>query len=152
MSGSTYQFDADGNLVGQTQSGPAGAADVNVAAPVAIDQNANGVKMAVAPLNASSPALEASRIIKTAPGVLFEIAGYNSKVSAQFIQLFDSTTLPAEGAIPKYVMTAAASSNFAKDFGIYGMTFINGIVACNSSTAPTKTIGSADVFFTARYV
>lgn len=224
----------------------------------------------------SSIAYEASRVIKTGPGKLFSLDGYNSKGSAQFIQLHDAASLPADysaagvaeaftfaftgltgadlvgkyflfadrkgtvalcwdyqvgdeefltdmsaiagrilrvkvnladlaavvgrktcsridadsefsctlatatitvtnsyvGArtnasagtsgvtptttvagvdkigIPIFTMTVATVANFEKSWP-NGLPFSNGLVVCNSSTGPTKTIGSADCFFTA---
>lgn len=102
--------------------------------------------------NSSSAAYETSRVVKITPGVLFGLTGYNSKASAQFIQLHDATLLPAEGAIPVAVFTVAATSNFSLDFGLKGRKFDKGIVICNSSTAQTKTIGSADIWVDTQYV
>ncbi len=102
--------------------------------------------------NASTTVYATSLVIKATAGRLYGISGYNSKGSAQFIQLHDSATLPADTAIPIVTITVPASSNFSIDFGAVGMTFTTGIVASNSSTGPTKTIGSADCWFAARYV
>jgi hypothetical protein len=96
-----------------------------------------------------SSAYEASHILKSTTGTVISIVGYNSKGSAQFIQLHDSATLPADTAVPVYTFTVAATSNFSIDVPITGIPFTNGIVICNSSTGPTKTIGSADIFVTA---
>jgi len=96
-----------------------------------------------------SEAYEASRILKAGPGTLLSLTGYNSKGSAQFIQLHDSATVPADTAVPVLVITAATIANFSLTLPPGGIPFANGIVVCNSSTAPTKTIGSADTFFTA---
>ena len=98
-----------------------------------------------------SVAYEASAIVKASAGTIFSVTGYNSKTSAQFIQLHDSATLPANTAIPKIVFTVPASSNFFYDFGEIGRQCSAGIVVCNSSTGPTKTIGSADCFFNVQY-
>jgi hypothetical protein len=107
---------------------------------------------AVGRRNASSTAgYEASRIVKASAGAVFGVSGYNSKASAQFIQLHDSTTVPADTAVPVVTITVPASSNFSISWGIYGRVFANGIVICNSSTGPTKTLGSADVFFDVQY-
>ncbi len=81
------------------------------------------------------------------PMKVFGIYGYNSKASAQFIQLHDAAALPADAAVPVFNQTAGASSNFNFDFGVHGMDFLVGVSACNSSTAATKTIGSADCQF-----
>ena len=97
----------------------------------------------------ASTALAASLIIKAAPGRAFSISGYNSKGSAQFIQIHDSATLPADNAAPIAVITVAATSNFSFTIPAIGLQGTSGLVVCNSSTAATKTIGSADCFFTA---
>lgn len=102
-------------------------------------------------LNSTSIAYEASRVVKPKPGTLRGLTGYNSKGSAQFIQLFDSPGLPADGAVPVVVITIAASSSFSLDYGLDGRKFLRGIVVANSSTGPTKTIGSADCWFDVQY-
>ena len=104
-----------------------------------------------APTNSTQAAAATSKVIKAAPGTLYGIAGYNAKGSAQFILLHDAAALPADATVPVFGMTVAATSNFSVDFGPYGMAFATGIVACNSSTVASKTIGSADCHFFARY-
>jgi hypothetical protein len=98
----------------------------------------------------NSTAYEASRVITANPARLHGICGYNSKTSAQFIQVHDSATLPADGDAPEILLTVPASSNFSFD-SITGYRFNSGIVVCNSSTGATKTIGSADCWFSAEY-
>lgn len=105
-----------------------------------------------APTNAATAAYAASLVVKATPGTLFGLTGYNSKGSTQFIQLHDATALPADTAVPKVVITVPATSNFSIDFGAYGKRFATGIVVANSSTGPTLTTGSADVWAEARYV
>lgn len=102
--------------------------------------------------NATTTAYAASLVISDRPARLVRVRGYNSKGSAQFIQLHDAASLPSDTAVPKYVATVAASSNFSIDFVVESRNFVNGIVVCNSSTGPTKTIGSADCWFDAQYV
>ncbi len=100
--------------------------------------------------NSGSAALAAGLQVAAQASVLAGVTGYNSKGSAQFIQIHDSATTPADTAVPVFSMVVAAAANFSADFGVYGMTFVNGVYVCNSSTAPTKTIGSADCQFFAR--
>lgn len=98
-----------------------------------------------------SAALEASRIIKASPGTLFSVIGLNSG-GAQYIQIHDSATLPANDAVPKIVFSVEAGKNFSYDLQKIGRFFKNGIVVTNSSTVPTKTIGAADCWFSCQYV
>lgn len=104
------------------------------------------------PQNASTTAYATSLVVKATGGILYGLQGYNSKASAQFIQIHDAASLPADAQVPVITITVAATSNFTLDFGVYGRKFTNGIVICNSSTGPTKTIGSADVWVDAQYV
>jgi hypothetical protein len=96
----------------------------------------------------SSNAYEASHVIKTGAGNVIFVSVYNSKASAQFIQLFDSITVPADTAVPVMTQTVAASSNYTFSIPLTGMPFNTGIAISNSSTGPTKTVGAADCFFT----
>lgn len=105
-----------------------------------------------APSRYASQAAEASKLIVNGPGVIYGLAGYNAKGSAQFIQILDAANaVPADAAIPVFAMTAATVANFSVDFGVHGMPFTQGLVVCNSSTVATKTIGSADCQFYVRY-
>jgi hypothetical protein len=96
-----------------------------------------------------SSANEASRVIKASAGTLISLVGYNAKTAAQFILLFNSTTVPADTTAPVYTFTVPASSNFSIDVPITGIPFTTGIAVSNSSTQATKTLGSADCWFTA---
>lgn len=104
------------------------------------------------PLNSTSLALENSRVIKSGAGTLYGIGGMSNKASSQFVQVFDATTVPADGAIPVLVFPVGATSAISLFFGDVGRFFQQGIVVCNSSTAATKTIGAADCWFDCQYI
>ena len=95
-----------------------------------------------------SAVYEASRVAKALPGVMYGLNGYNSNAVAQFIQIHDASNLPANGAVPIAFFSTPGSSNFSIDFGSFGIPCFVGIVVCNSTTGPTKTIGAADCFYT----
>lgn len=104
------------------------------------------------PLNVSSPALEASRIIKSGAGSLFGLTITNTNVGAQFYQLFNLQAIPANGAVPNNVIRVPGSSTTGVLYGIPPRFFNQGIIVCNSSTAATLTIGGADSFYDAQYL
>lgn len=103
-------------------------------------------------LSAKTTALASSLIIKASSGRLYELVGSNSNTSAQFIQLFDSATVPADGTVPEYTFRVEGLSNFSLDWQDLGRYFTTGIVVTNSSTIATKTIGTADCWFNGEYL
>ena len=92
-----------------------------------------------------STADEASHVVKASAGVLYGFSGHSS--TAQYIQIHDAATLPADTAVPEIVIYVEAGANFAWDSGKFGKYFGTGIVITNSSTRPLKTIGAADCWF-----
>lgn len=103
------------------------------------------------PLNVSSHALANSIFVKSDQGALVGFTIDNSKATAQFIQVFDLTSLPANGAIPACVFRIAGSTTLPIQW-IPWRTFTVGCVIANSSTEATLTIGSADCWFDVQYI
>ena len=106
---------------------------------------------ALLPLNHYSIALAASMVVKTGPGILYGLTVTNTKASAQFVQVFDASALPADGAVPLFSKSVAAADATGFNW-LPGRTFLVGIVICNSSTSGSKTIGSADCLFDVQFV
>jgi len=103
------------------------------------------------PSNSTSTAQEASRVVKASAGTLFVVSGFNNHTSDQYIQLFDSASLPANGVVPAIVIRCYAGEPFGYRAPEAGRAFSTGIVICNSTTGPTKTIGSANCIFDIQY-
>lgn len=99
----------------------------------------------------ATTAMAASGVIKNKAGVLYNLSGINDKAAQQYIHIFDSKTVPADGAVPVLVLTVPADSNYSIDLGVYGLHCKNGLSWSNSSTLATKTIGAADCWVTAVY-
>lgn len=103
-------------------------------------------------LEAHTSAAAASLVAKASAGVIYSVSGYNAKTSAQYIQVHNTSSLPADSVNPVKSFKVEASSQFSFDFaGIAGVTMSTGITVCNSSTLDTKTIGSADCRFEVGY-
>ena len=96
--------------------------------------------------NSSTAAYAASLVVSKSPAYLCGVTVYNSSASTQFIQLHDAASLPANGVAPKLFFEIQPSSSRLIEF-LRPREFDTGIVVCNSSTGPTKTIGSADCWF-----
>lgn len=100
-----------------------------------------------------STALEASHVLKDRPGELTHLTVFNSKGTAQFIQLIDAAALPSDGAVRLLYppIPIAAGALVVLDFSGNPLSAAVGIVVCNSSTGTfSKTIGSADCAFYAQ--
>jgi hypothetical protein len=102
------------------------------------------------PRNGTSSALEASRVTLAGSGRVYGFTVYNSNAAAQFILVFDQSTVPADGETADVVLKAPAGDVLGVNW-LPGRWFRSGCVLCNSSTAPTKTVGAADCFFDVQY-
>lgn len=104
-----------------------------------------------APKNATTTAYAASLVVKASAGTLYTITGYSSRTSAQWIQVHNAASLPGDASVPVLIFKVPGDGNFSFDLSPNGRSFTDGIVVCNSTTGPTKTIGSADCWFDVQY-
>ncbi len=102
------------------------------------------------PLNFNQGALRNAVVV---PGriVVYGFLVYNTKASAQYLNVFDASTLPADGGVPLFSFALAANSGVGFDWTPRGRQFQTGLVLCNSSTDTAKTIGSVDCFFDVQF-
>jgi len=104
------------------------------------------------PRNTFSLALEASHVIFSGQGRLLGFTASSTKGSGQFVQVFDATALPANGAIPLLSVDIATVTAKGVAFDPYGRWFDRGCVLANSTTQGSLTTGSADCLFDAQYI
>jgi hypothetical protein len=83
--------------------------------------------------------------------VVYGFTVYSTKGSAQYVNVFDANTIPADTAVPLLSWPVAANNGVGFAFSPRGRQFQTGLVLCNSSTDATKTIGSADCFFDVQF-
>ena len=147
LSGAGFTGGGEGAAVG---AGDASAAN-QVTEIAALQSILNRTLDLQASVRVSSTALESSRVIKASSGRLILVTGYNNG-PLQYIHLYNSTTVPADGAVPVWFLKANAAANFSFVCPITGVPFTTGISISNSSTLATKTFGGNDCMFTAVYI
>lgn len=92
----------------------------------------------------------ASGVIKASAGKLYAATIYSE--AAQYVALYNTTSVPADGQTPIFAAKLPANGNLTLNFGNLGRYFGTGICWSNSSTYSTKTIGSADCSVIATYL
>lgn len=103
----------------------------------------------VDPTNATTSALAASLVVKASAGKVWGITGYTT--TDQFLQIHNATSLPSNGAVPAVVFPIEAGKPFSIAYTDKAREFSTGIVVCNSTTGPTKTIGGSDTWIDVQY-
>lgn len=102
------------------------------------------------PLNIHTNGYKTALVVKSGPGRLYGFTAYSSRVSAQFVQIYDASSVPASGSNPAVVFPVAATS-FVPAAWLPARCFQTGCVIVNSTTADTYTAGSADTYIDAQY-
>tara|TARA_Y100000310_G_scaffold140332_2_gene139715 strand:+ start:11448 stop:13253 length:1806 start_codon:yes stop_codon:yes gene_type:complete len=141
--------DTDGDYT-PLQVGAAGALYVDLATKLDATNDSISTQP-VEPSNINTSAAATSLVIKASAGTIYEIRGHNDNAAAQYIQVHDASSLPADTAVPEDSFIVAANSNFSISYP-QGKSCATGIVVTNSSTLATKTIGGADCWFSAEYI
>lgn len=102
--------------------------------------------------NYTSVALENSEAIRSGSTDIIKVRVVNTG-SAQFIQLFNTTSVPVDTTVPDamFAVPDGSGTPVTVDATFEGRTFATGLAISNSSTAATKTIGSADCWFEVDY-
>lgn len=104
------------------------------------------------PRNAFTPAVANSLVAFTGQGRVLGISISSTRSSSQFIQVFNASTVPADGAVPLLSVDIATVVAKGIAWDPYGRWFTIGCVITNSTTQGTKTIGAADCIFDVQYI
>ena len=160
IAGATYNSSGitltDGST-GSLQSDIKGNLKVTLATTISGEDTTNNVlAVAFQPLSTNTHAMTyvdginvTGVIAKAAPGNLYKFWGVNGNASTRYIQVFNATSAPADGAIPLLApIPVASGASFLLDLAPYARYFSTGIYICNSTTMVTKTLGSADMSIT----
>lgn len=92
----------------------------------------------------TSDAAEVSAVLLDEPGIVEDLVVTNNTAVAGYVQVFDETTLPGDGATPILRFHLPASSTVSMDNNIY---VSKGAVVCISTTLATKTISANAAWF-----
>lgn len=87
------------------------------------------------------------RLVSAAACKLYAVTGINSGPD-QFIQVFQTNALPANGAVPVFSVIVGGGQFYSFDFGTYGAD-LDKVYICCSTTTNTLTLGSSNVSITA---
>lgn len=112
--------------------------------------SAAGVAHTVPGVGASytSTAAEASAVVQASACAPARVSMTNGNAGTRYCLMFDATSLPSNGAIPKD--GGGSQSTNARNFLIFPVPtarFATGLVVASSSTASSLTIGSSDALF-----
>jgi hypothetical protein len=104
------------------------------------------------PVNANPLVLSSSYLVCQGGSTLLGLVVYNSDASTTYVQVFDASSLPAEGDVPYMVWALPTLSTLSLSWMPQGRRFDRGCWIVNSSTDTTKTLGGAYLLIDAQYV
>jgi hypothetical protein len=98
----------------------------------------------------------ASYQLKVGAGRVLSFNAYNNNVAVRYLHFYDATALPPDAYALQagdFMQWMAASQSTPKELAWppEGFKFTSGLWICISTTPNTKTIGTADLSFTATY-
>lgn len=96
----------------------------------------------------SSTALEASRVISASACMPSRASMLNTNASVRYLQIFNTTSLPANGAVPIDSMHCTTGQRAVITYSIPTDRCGTGLTVAFSSTSNTLTIGAAEALFT----
>jgi hypothetical protein len=91
-------------------------------------------------------------VVKASAGKLYKLVFTNGNAAVRYLQIHNTTTLPADTAVPIVSIPVPIGQTFTLDLTQFGQYFSTGMVVCNSSTGATKTVGAADSYINAWYL
>lgn len=150
--GTALAADGDYSVI-QVDSTGAVRTSTSLSGSVAVTQAAASIALAayVVPTAAQTTAYAASLVAKGTAGTLFQVFGYNSHSATVFIQVHNTTSLPANASVPIITIAVPPTSNFSIDLGLRGSAFGTGITIASSSTGPTLTVSGSTAWINALY-
>lgn len=85
--------------------------------------------LVVRPISTNNPS------ITTAPVKLYAVTGQNTSGSTIYIQIHQSTTNPATGAIPVFCIPVGANQFYSYDFSYYGVNLDSCTITASTSAS-----------------
>ncbi len=99
-----------------------------------------------------SQAPATSGVIKASSGVFYEVNGINTSSSTRYFHLFNSATVPSNGAVPACVpVECPPASSFSFSLTKDGIYFDTGICWASSTARDTLTLSAADMWALVTY-
>lgn len=96
----------------------------------------------------SSTGLETNKVISAAPCLVARASMLNTNAGVRYLHAFDTTSLPANGAVPTDTAHATTGQRAILTYAIPTTRFASGCVVAISTTSNTLTLGAAEALFT----